>query len=172
MWISAVVAVGLFTGMSAAADAVSMGKVKSVNADKKEFVLADSNNKDWTIKLGDDVVMNRDGKESKSDLEIGDVISVCYDKGAFTWTAHYILVQTGGNKDSELATGAIKGYDASKKQLDFTDEHGKEWSFAMGDAKVRLNNEKSNVDAVKIGDHAIAILEKNGEKVTTVDPIV
>jgi hypothetical protein len=164
MWISAVVAVALFTSVSSAGEAVSVGKVKSINADKKEFVLADSNNKDWTIALGGNVVINRDGKESKNDLEVGDVISVCYDKGTFTWTARYILVQAGLNKDCELVSGAIKGYDVDKKQLAFTDEQGKDWDFAMGDAKLQVNNEKSKVEDVKIGDHAVAIVAKNGDK--------
>ena len=57
------------------------GKIKGVNANKKEFVLTDSAGKDGTIKLGDNVVINRGGKESQSDLNAGDAVNVCYDKG-------------------------------------------------------------------------------------------
>jgi hypothetical protein len=36
----------------------------------------------------------------------------------------------------------------------------------MGDAKVRLNKADSKVENVKIGDHALAIVEKIGDKET------
>ena len=68
-------------GTAVAADAIAAGKVKAINADKKEFVLTDSAGKDWTIKLGDNVIINRGGKESQSDLKAGDPVNVCYDKG-------------------------------------------------------------------------------------------
>ena len=77
----------VMAGPAMAADAVSAGKIKAVNAEKKDFVLTDSEGKDWTIKLGDNVVINRGGKESQSDLNAGDPVNVCYDKGLLTWTA-------------------------------------------------------------------------------------
>jgi hypothetical protein len=82
-----------------------------------------------------------------------------------TWTAEYILVQEGTNKNCELVHGTIKSYDPSKKQLAF-DGHGKEWTFSTGDAKVRLNMQESKVDDVKIGDNAVAIVETIGDKST------
>src|SRR5438128_1805050 len=90
---SALVAIVLLAGRASAADTISSGKIKAVHSDKKEFVLTDVNGKDWTFKLGDNVVINHGGKESKSDLNVGDPVNVCYDKGTFTWTAHYILVK-------------------------------------------------------------------------------
>ena len=120
-WFSAMAAVVLLAGPAVAADAIAAGKVKAINADKKEFVLTDSAGKDWTIKLGDNVVINRGGKESKSDLNAGDTVNVCYDKGLLTWTAHYILVQEGDTKNCELVHGTVKSYDADKKQVTFTD---------------------------------------------------
>jgi hypothetical protein len=166
MWVGAIVAVGLFTGVSSAAEAVSSGKVKAVNADKKEFVLADSNNKDWTFKLGSDLVINRGGKEGKNDLEVGDPISVYYDKGTLTWTAHYILVQAGATKDFELVSGTVKGYESDKKQVDLTDENGKDLMVPLGAAKVRMANEDIKPQDLKIGDHALALMEKTGDKST------
>jgi hypothetical protein len=160
------VATALFAGATMAAEAVSTGKVKSINADKKEFVLTDSANKDFTVKLGDAVVINRGGKETSSDLKAGDAVSVVYDKGVLTWTAEYILVQEGTNKNCDLVHGTIKSYDPSKKQLAFDGHGGKEWTFSMGDAKVRLNMQESKVDDVRIGDNAIAIVETNGDKAT------
>lgn len=163
-WVSALAATVLLAGTSAAADAVSTGKVKSINADKKELVLTDAAGKDWTIKLGDKVIINRDGKESPTDLKAGDPVSVCYDKGLLSWTAHYILVQEGDNKNLNLVRGSVKGYDADKKQVAFTDDQGKEWTFDLGDAKLRLNQEDTKVKNIKIGDHALLIVEKTGDK--------
>ncbi|HEV3255449.1 MAG TPA: hypothetical protein VG013_01090, partial [Gemmataceae bacterium] len=138
----------------------------TVNADKKELVLSDSTGKDWTFSLSDNLVINRDGKESKSDLKAGEAVNMVFDKGVVTWTARYILVTEGDSKNFELMRGSVKSYDADKKQLSFTDEHGKEWTFAMGDAKVRLNKEDSKVEGLKIGDNAIVIVEKKGDNAT------
>src|SRR5213080_1385513 len=112
----ATLAVALLAGTASASDTVAGGKVKSINAENKTFVLTDAANKDFTFKLGDNLVVNRAGKESKSDLKAGDPINVCYDKGILTWTAHYILVQEGTAKNNELIHGNVKGYDADKKE--------------------------------------------------------
>jgi len=160
------VAIVLVAGPALAADGVSAGKVKTINAEKKEFVLTDGNNKDWTIKLGDNVVINRGGKESKSDLKADDVVNVCYDKGLLTWTALYILVQEGDTKNCELVHGTVKGYDVDKKVLTFTDQQGKELSFTMGRAQVLLNHAASKIEDIKIGDNALALVEKTGDKTT------
>jgi hypothetical protein len=135
-WVGAVAAVVLLAGTAVAADAIAAGKVKGVNADKKEVVLTDADGKDVTFKLGEDVVINRGGKEGKSDLSAGDAVNVLYDKGVLTWTARYVLVQEGDSKDCELMYGTFKGYDADKKQFSFT-AGGKDSTFPMGDAKVR-----------------------------------
>jgi hypothetical protein len=164
-WVWALVVTALLAGTTMAAEAVATGKVKSINADKKEFVLTDPAGKDFTLKLGDAVVINRGGKETTSDLKAGDAVSVLYDKGVLTWTAEYILVQDGTNQNCELVHGTIKSYDPSKKQLALAG-HSKEWTFAMGDAKVRLNMQEGKADDVKIGDNAVAIVETIGDKAT------
>lgn len=163
-WGSAVVAVVFLAAPAVAADAIAAGKIKSVNADKKELVLTDSAGKDFTFKLADNVMVNRGGKESKSDLNAGDAVNICYDKGVLTWTAHYILVQEGDSKNCALVHGTFKGYDADKKQFSFTDENGKDGTFAMNGAKVRLNREDSKVEDIKIGDRTLAIVETTGDK--------
>jgi hypothetical protein len=165
-WFSAAAAIVLLTSPAVAADAIYAGKVKAINSDKKEFVLTDAAGKDSTFKLGDHVVINRGGKESQSDLNVGDTVNVCYNKGLLTWTAHYVLVQEGDHKNCELVHGTVKGYDVDKKQLAFTDGQGKEWTFAMGDAKVRLNKQDSKIENSKIGDNALAIVEKTGDTTT------
>jgi Cu/Ag efflux protein CusF len=161
-WISATLAIALLAGSVAAADTVSGGTIKSINAEKKTFVLTDSGNKDWTIKFGDKVVVNRAGKESKADLKVGDTINVCYDKGTFTWTAHYVLVQEGKSKNWDLVTGSIKSYSADKKEVTFTHDGGKDSVYALGTAPVRLNMADSKIEDVKIGDHALVIVEMVG----------
>jgi Cu/Ag efflux protein CusF len=165
-WLCAMGAFVMLAGPAMAADTIAAGKIKAVNAEKKDIVLTDSDGKDWTIKLGDNVVINRGGKESQSDLNAGDPVNVCYDKGLLTWTAHYILVQEGNTKDCELVHGTVKNYDVDKKQVTFTDHRDKNWTFPMGDAKVRLNREDSKIQDIKIGDSALAIVEKTGDSTT------
>jgi len=157
-WLSATLAIALLAS-SAAADTVTAGKVKSVNADAKTFVLTDSADKDHTFKLGDNLVINRAGKETKSDLKAGDVINVCYDPGVFTWTAHYILVQEGTSKNCALIRGNVKGYDADKKEFSFTDSVKKDSTYSIGKAMVRVNMEDAKIESIKIGDHALIIVD-------------
>ena len=158
-WIGATLAIVLWAGTGAAADTTVGGKVKSVNADNKTFVLTDAANKDHTFKFDDNLVVNRAGKESPSDLKAGDAINVCYDKGLATWTAHYILVQDGKSKNCELIQGNVKSYDADKKELHFTNLSNQTSTYAMGNAMVRLNMEDTKIENVKIGDHALVIVD-------------
>jgi predicted lipoprotein with Yx(FWY)xxD motif len=163
---SAMAAIVLLTGMASAADAISAGKVKAVHSEKKEFVLTDAGGKDRTIKLGDNVVINHGGKESKSDLNVGDMVAVCHDNGTLSWTAHYILVKKDASKNWKLVQGTFKGYDTDQKRLAFTDHAGKDLAFAWGDGKVRLNRKYTSVDHIKIGDKGLFILDKSGDATT------
>ena len=165
-WISATLAIVLLAGSAAAADTVSGGKVKTINADNKTFVLTDAANKDSTFKFGDKVVINRGGTESKSDLKAGDAVSICHDNGVLSSTVHYILVREGFSKSSALVRGNVKGYDAGKKELTFTDSNAKTWTFPMGKANVRLNMHDSKVGDIKIGDHALIIVDTIGTDAT------
>lgn len=158
-WLSSTLAIALMASTAVAADTVASGKIKSINADNKTFVLTDSADKDFTFKLGDNLVVNRAGKESKSNLKAGDAINVCYDKGVFTWTAHYILVQEGKTKNWELIHGVVKSYDADKKELAFTDSIKKNSTFSMGDASVRINMIDSKIGDIKFGDQALLLVD-------------
>jgi Cu/Ag efflux protein CusF len=164
-WVSAAAAVVLLAGTSAAGDAIYAGKVKSINANKKDVVLT-ADGKDTTFNLSDNVVVNRGGKESQSDLKVDDSINVLYDKGLLSSTVRYILVKEGDYKNSELERGAFKDYNADKKDVTFTDEYGHDQTFPAGDAKVRLNKEDSKVENLKIGDNVLAIVQKVGDKAT------
>jgi Cu/Ag efflux protein CusF len=144
---------------TAAGETVASGVVKSIDAENKSFVLVDSFGKDHTFKIADNLVVNRDGLEGKSDLKAADTIAVCYTRGMFTWMAHYILVQAASTKNSQLIWGSIKGYDATAKTLAFTSEHDKESSYAMGAARVRVNMADAKVEDIVIGDHALLIVD-------------
>jgi len=165
-WLSATVAIALFAGTVAAADTTLNGKIKSINAEKKTFELTTKENKDHTFTFDDNLVVNRDGKETKSDLKAGDPVSVCYDAGLVNWTAHYILVQEGKHKNCELIEGTVKAYDPEKKELSFTNLSKQTTAYSMGKAPVRVNMNDSKVEDVKIGDSALIIVEKNDGKET------
>jgi hypothetical protein len=158
-WIAATTAMVLLAGSVAATDTVAGGKVKSVNADNKTFVLTDSANKDFTFQYGDKLVVNRAGKEGKTDLKTGDAINICYDKGETQFTAHYILVQEGNSKNCELVRGNVKGYDAVKKELTFTNEGKKDSTYAMGGASVRFQMIDHKIENVASGDPALLIVD-------------
>jgi len=157
-WIGATLAIALMAGAVGAADTTAGGKIKSINAEKKTFVVT-SDDKDNTFQFDDHLVVNRDGKESKSDLKVGDAISICYDKGLATWTAHYILVQEGKFKNCELIQGIVKGYDADKKELNFTNLSKLTTAYSLGKSPVRVNMEGSKIEDVKIGDNVLIIVD-------------
>ena len=160
-WTSAALAIALMAGTAAAAETVSSGKVKSINADNKTFLLTDSAGKEWTFTLGDDLIVNRGGKETKSDLKTGDAIEVCYDKGVvgFTWTTHYILVQEGTTKTCDLIRGTVKSYDSAKGELTFTNQDKTDSTYSLGKSQVRVNMKDSSLDNLRIGDHALIIVD-------------
>ncbi len=166
-WVCTAAAFALFVGQASAANDIAGGKVKSIDADSKTFVLTDdSTDKDWTMSLGEAVVVNRGGKEGKADLKVGDPVHVCYEKGTLTRTAHYILVREGDTKNCELVYGAVKGYDADTKELTITDTEKKSRTYGMGDAKVRLSMENTKIGEIKIGDRALLIVDKVDGKST------
>lgn len=162
-WAGSVVAILFLAGAVAAADNLIAGKVKSVDAEKKSFVLTDGAGKDTTFKLGDEVVINRGGKESGSGLKADDQVSICYNQGTLAWTAHYILVKEGDTKDYQLMRGSFKNYDTEKKTFTYTDKDGKDWTHAMNGVKVRLNMNPSKISDIKIGDSTLVVVEESGE---------
>ena len=169
---SALAVLFLLAGTAMGSDALATGKIKGINADKGDFVLTDSAGKDVTFKLGDTVVVNRGGTEGKSDLKAGDAVNVSHDKGLLTSTAKYILVQEGDSKDWELAQGSFKSYDATKKEIICTDAQGKDCTYAMGDAKVRMNCKEAKVEDVKIGEHVLCIILKTTGGKTTLQALM
>jgi len=57
------------------------GKIKSVSADKKEFVMTDENGKDWEFTLSDTGKIQLGDKDIKLDeLKEGDKVTITYEK--------------------------------------------------------------------------------------------
>jgi Cu/Ag efflux protein CusF len=68
------------TGSAVAAD-TAKGKIKSISADKKEFVLTDQNNKDWTFHLNDESKVRLANKDvTLNDLKVGFQVEITYEK--------------------------------------------------------------------------------------------
>jgi Cu/Ag efflux protein CusF len=158
-WLSATLAIALLASTAAAVDTVANGKVKSVDADNKTLVLTDSADKDHTIKFDDKLIVNRAGKEGKSDLKVGDAIHICYDKDDSASMAHYVLVREGKSKNCELIRGSVKNYDADKNELTFTNDVKRDSTYSIGKAMVRVNMENAKIDSIKTGDTALIIVD-------------
>lgn len=158
----ATVAIVVLAGPAAAADAIANGKIKSLNADKKTFVLLGADNKDYTFHFGDKLTINRGGKDAPNSLKENDMVSISYDKGVVDWTANYILVQDGDTKYCNLMRVTFKNYDAAKKEIVVTDNFAdnKVWTFPMGAMTVRLDGRDSKIDDIKIGSPALAIVHQ------------
>jgi len=163
-WISATLAIALMAGSAAATDTVASGKVKSINSASKTFVFTDTADKDFTFKLGDKMIVNRAGKESASDLKVGDVVDVCYDSGLLSYTTHYVLVKEGASKGCGLIRGHVKSYNPDKNELTFTSEYKKDATYPMGKAVVRFNMENAKIENIKIGDNALLIVDMESGK--------
>jgi hypothetical protein len=151
-------------GTCSAAESVAAGKVKAVDAAKREFVLTEKSGKDRTIKLDQNVVINRGGQDGQSDLKQNDVVCVYHDANVLVWTATYILVQDGETRNWTLAHGNVKSYDHEKKELTYTDEQGKDSTFSTVDAKAFVNKMESKFESVKIGEHVMALIQKAGDR--------
>jgi hypothetical protein len=71
----------VFTLASAALAIDAKGKVKTVTADKHEFVMTDDTGKSWTIMVSKDAKVQLNGKDSKlADLQADDEVQISYEK--------------------------------------------------------------------------------------------
>jgi len=163
-WGGAILAVLVLASAATAADAIAAGRVKNVDAGKKEFVLTDAAGKDFTFKVNDQTIMNRGGKESQSDLSKDDSIFVQYDKGVVTWAAKYILIREGDSKNWELAQGKLKSYEPDKKYFTYTNEEGKDATFPAGEAKAWRDSKEAKFEELKLGEPVLLIVAKEGGK--------
>jgi len=173
-WLPVVLCFAFLVGLTAracGAEATARGKIKSIEAEKKQFVLTDLNNKDWTFTVADTATIRSADKDAKfNDLKQGDDVSIVYDKGITQFTANYILNHQGDTKGLEVGYGSLKHYDADKKQLVLTDPNGKDWTFQMADdAKVRLSDKDAKPADLKLGDRLTVVYEKKGNDLAVQD---
>jgi len=173
-WLPVVLGFALLVGLTAqasGAEATARGKIKSLEAEKKQFVLTDLNNKDWTFALADNAVIRTADKEAKfNDLKPGDDVSIVYDKGLTQFTANYILNHQGETKGLEVGYGSLKTFDADKKQLVLTDPNGKDWTFMVSDdARIRLSDKEAKPTDLKLGDKMTIVYAKEGNDLKVQD---
>jgi Cu/Ag efflux protein CusF len=81
-WFLALVALSLLAGLTTAAVASeAKGKIKSVTADKNEFVVTDQDGKNWEFTMTEDGKIRLGDKDVKlNELKEGDEVTVTYDK--------------------------------------------------------------------------------------------
>ena len=71
----------VFALVTSAYAADAKGKVKSVTADKNQFVFVDDTGKNWTINVATDAKVRLNDKDSKlADLQADDEVQVTYEK--------------------------------------------------------------------------------------------
>jgi hypothetical protein len=96
-WTLVVLALAVLVGLAGAAlaaDETAKGKIKKVTADKHEFVLTDSKDKDWTFTTAKDAKIRLADKDIKlDDLKVGDEVEVKYEKKGDQMTATEITVK-------------------------------------------------------------------------------
>jgi Cu/Ag efflux protein CusF len=81
-WLLVAVAVAVLVALAAPVLAdETKGKIKSVSADKKEFVMTDQNGKDWEFTLTNEGKVMLGDKDIKLDeLKEGDQVTITYEK--------------------------------------------------------------------------------------------
>ena len=165
-WLAAGVAMVVLAIPALAAEAIARGKIKSTTPDKNEFVLTHTDGKDNTYKVGDNFIVNRDGKNVKfADIKAGDDASVGYDAGVLNRTAMYVLVHDETRKNLDLGRGKVKAWDKDKSELVITDLNNKEHTFSMPlTSTVQVNTEVKKMDEIKVGEYVWIISEKKGDK--------
>ena len=94
-WLVVVFAVAFVVGLAIPALAAdTKGKIKSVAADKNEFVMTDKDGKDWTFQVDKDAKVRLGTKESKlNDLKVGDEVEVRYEKAGDKLSAKEIICE-------------------------------------------------------------------------------
>jgi ribosomal 50S subunit-recycling heat shock protein len=130
----------------------AQGRIESISADKKEFVVKDAKGKEHTFNLGRDAKVRLDGKESQfADLKTGDQVVIAYEKEADQMMARHIRSTRRGA--TRTALGEIKSISAAKNQLTLKDLGGKEHTFNLArDAKVQLGEKEGKLADLKAGD--------------------
>jgi len=147
-------------------ESIVAGKVKAVDLAKHEFVLVETSGKERVIKLDENVVINRGGRDNSTELKAKDAVMVHCDSTAVTWTAMYILVQEGESANWSLDRGNIEKYDSENKVIIYADERGRSYRYPTMDAKLFINRVESKFESIKIGEPVLVLLKKAGDRTT------
>jgi len=164
-WFAVVLALVIFVAFAAPvwADATH-GKIKSVNADKKEFVFTDKDGKDWTFHMTDDAHIRIGDKDLKlSDLKAGEEVAVIYDKQDDKLMARAL-------RSGDVIHGKIKSVSADSKEIVFTDKDGKDFTFTLADdGKIRLADKDLKLKDLTAGEEVAIVWEKKGQKLMALE---
>jgi Cu/Ag efflux protein CusF len=159
-WLVVVFALAFLLALAAPSFAdVTHGKIKSVSADKKEFVFTDKDGKDWTMMVADDARIRLADKDLKlNDLKAGEEVAIIYEKKGDKLMAHAV-------SNGDVTVGKVKSVSADTKEVVFTDKDGKDWTLTLADgARIRLSDKDAKVTDLKAGDQVDIIYEKKGDK--------
>jgi Cu/Ag efflux protein CusF len=159
-WLVVVFALGFVLALASPSFAdVTHGKIKSVAADKKEFVFTDKDGKDWTMTVADDTRIRLSDKDLKlNDLKAGEEVAIIYTKAGDKLMAHAI-------SNGDVTRGKVKAVSADTKEVVFTDKDGKDWTLTLADGtRIRLADKDAKLTDLKGGNEVDIIYEKKGEK--------
>lgn len=95
-WVLVVLALALLAGLATTglAAETAKGKIKSVTADKEQFVLTDTNGKDLTFHVDPKAKISLNDKAGKlADLKAGDEVEIKYEKKGDQMVAEEVRCQ-------------------------------------------------------------------------------
>jgi hypothetical protein len=155
-WLLGVWVLALLAGMSAPARAADeekvRGRIKSLRADKNEFVMTDSTGKNWNFHVDVGAKVYVKDKESKfSDLQVDDHVLVTYKTINKKPIAREIKLEE--RTDTETAVGKIKSLKLDKDQMVLTAVNKKNYTFLFGPAvRVVIGGKEGKRADLKEGD--------------------
>lgn len=143
-------------GQVAQATAIARGQIQSVLADQNQFLLKDTQGKEWTFELVQNAKIRLDDQDSKlADLKQGDQVCIVYEKSGDRLMAQDIHSGRAVAQAADVTRGEIKSVSTDRQHLVLKDAAGKERTFQVSqDAKVRVNNEDSKLVDLKAGEPA------------------
>jgi Cu/Ag efflux protein CusF len=162
--LSALALLVAFATPAMAAD-TTKGVIKSVNADRKEFVMIDQNGTDWTFRTADNVEVRANDKAVSLDsLKPGDMVYITYAKDGKRLVASEVRVKGSADTTGLNTEGKIKSLDTTNNEFVLTDKTGKDWTFRVNDATkvMASNNRSTKLENMKTGEKVKVHYVKKG----------
>jgi hypothetical protein len=154
----------VLTGNLAAEESITTGKVKSIQSEKREFILTEHSGKERTVKLDENVIIHRGGREGQGELKVNDAVCVSHETNELVLTAKHILIQEGESSHWILDHGYVKSIDAEKKEIVYTDDKGVNRTYSTIDVTAYVNRAAVKVESIKNGERVLALLRKGGDQ--------